>query len=684
MCNCEGTMDIDAQLLSDALNIDTELSVNKQLCRSQIEIFEKAVKQHDELIVACTQEAPMFLETTDTIDGKKANLSFTNIRERAGWTSCKNKKNKTAKMAALISEAAIEIPQTPSVTMKSVGELVIIGDGDIALQAGENIKDRLNVTIILSGKEDVLPPRIMDFPIFSGEIESLNGHLGSFQLKINNYSPATPASRDKLLFNESDNVGSLSCDLVLDLSDADPLLRGHTRRDGYIKPITKNIGAINEALIKLSNFVGEFEKPKYIDFEANLCAHSRSEISGCNRCLDNCPIGAITSKGDTVEIDPYTCAGCGICSAVCPTGAAKYSVPAENSLITRIHTVLSSYLLARGQSPTILFHDTSWGVEMISMLARNFDGLPSHILPLAVNSPSQLGLDHIFSAAAFGASEIIYLFSKDKSDEKNALEEQRQIANLVLEELGYGKERVRFFDDADPEKLQKIMWELEERSGLPAGDFLPMGRKRSIMSLALKHLHKYSPRPVDLIELPQGSPFGGVKINSDGCTLCLSCVGACPTGALKANNDKPQLSFSETACVQCGLCKNTCPESVISLQPRLSFLAEANNAIILKEELPFECVECGKPFGTTSTIERMIKKLENHPMFNDEDAINRLKMCDDCRIISMTKQTDNPMAIGIVPKPRTTDDYLREREELRRNAEKDMLDKGLLPPKNED
>ena len=37
------------------------------------------------------------------------------------------------------------------------------------------------------------------------------------------------------------------------------------------------------------------------------------------------------------------------------------------------------------------------------------------------------------------------------------------------------------------------------------------------------------------------------------------------------------------------------------------------------------------------------------------------------------------LAAGIVPKPRTTDDYLREREELRRHAAKDMAEKGLLP-----
>ena len=43
------------------------------------------------------------------------------------------------------------------------------------------------------------------------------------------------------------------------------------------------------------------------------------------------------------------------------------------------------------------------------------------------------------------------------------------------------------------------------------------------------------------------------------CTLCLSCVSACPEGALADNPDKPQLRFIEKNCVQCGLCATHLP-----------------------------------------------------------------------------------------------------------------------------
>ena len=148
---------------------------------------------------------------------------------------------------------------------------------------------------------------------------------------------------------------------------------------------------------------------------------------------------------------------------------------------------------------------------------------------------------------------------------------------------------------------------------------------------------------------------------------------------MKDNPDRPELSFAEAQCVQCGLCRNTCPESVISLEPRLSFKEAALAHQIIKEEEPFKCIRCNKEFGTKSTIERMVAKLEGHPMFGDAGGTDRLKMCEDCRVIAIATDDEQPMAMGSVPVTRTTDDYLREREELREQAKADMEAKHLKP-----
>ena len=72
--------------------------------------------------------------------------------------------------------------------------------------------------------------------------------------------------------------------------------------------------AVERAITAAADLVGTFDKTKFVTFHADLCAHSRSRITGCTRCLEVCPTGAIASAGDTVAIDPYICAGCGNCA----------------------------------------------------------------------------------------------------------------------------------------------------------------------------------------------------------------------------------------------------------------------------------------------------------------------------------------------------------------------------------
>ena len=163
---------------------------------------------------------------------------------------------------------------------------------------------------------------------------------------------------------------------MLDLRGETPLVRAPDKRDGYFNPDPRDPAAVARTLFDIVDMVGDFEKPRYVEYEQAICAHSRNGIVACSRCLDNCPTGAITPNGDGVLVDPYVCAGCGNCATVCPTGAVRYRMPESESLLARMRTLLRAYDAVRGRRPVLLFHDGKYGEDMISAIARHYDGLP--------------------------------------------------------------------------------------------------------------------------------------------------------------------------------------------------------------------------------------------------------------------------------------------------------------------
>jgi len=238
------------------------------------------------------------------------------------------------------------------------------------------------------------------------------------------------------------------------------------------------------------------------------------------------------------------------------------------------------------------------------------------------------------------------------------------LAEPILAGLGFSGPRIAAIETDDPDALGD---HLRAIAAAPAASqpssYLPVGRKREVTRVLLRELHRIAPAPVDVLALPDGAPFGAVNVNIEGCTLCLSCVSACPTGALSDDPDRPALRFAEDACVQCGLCKATCPEKVISLVPQLDFRAATARTRTVKEEEPALCVRCSKPFGVKSSVDRVAAKLEGrHWMYtNAGKRLDVLKMCADCRVIVMSEEKFDPFGVPERPKPRTTEDYLRER-----------------------
>jgi len=635
----------------------------RQFCRAELNKFRKAAADAEAIVVACTQEAPLFREVASEIEGS-APLSFVNIRETGGWSEDAAKAG--PKMAALIAAGAEPAPDIPFVPMTSEGITLIYGRNEQAIEAANLLKDQLDVTVLIPPDAKLAPSRVTEFPVVKGVVRAAKGYLGAFEITVDDYAAPNPSSRAEFEFGHGRNGATSRCDIFIDLSGDPSLFPAGDLRDGYLRADPGDPATVLRAVLKARDLTGTFDKPRYITFSEELCAHSRSRIVGCRRCLDLCPTGAIAPAGDHVAIDAHICAGCGQCAAACPTGAASYALPPSDTLLRKLRVLLGTYREAGGKQGVVMFHDAEHGLALIEALARHGNGLPANVLPVEVNEITQVGLEAVAAAHAYGASAVRLLTRAKARHDIAGLKKTIELAQPILTELGFAGARVEAIETDDPDELDEALRGIGSLDPtLKPATFVPTGNKREVMRLALRELHAAAPSPIDIVPLPEGAPFGTIEVRVEGCTLCLSCVSACPTGALSDDPERPVLRFAEDACVQCGLCKATCPEKVISLKSQIDFRAATALARVIKQEDPAECIRCGKPFGVKSSVERVVAKLEGkHWMYKDsKKRLDVIRMCEDCRVVVMAEEQFDPFGAPKRPPVRTTEDYLREREQ---------------------
>ncbi len=521
--------------------------------------------------------------------------------------------NLNARKAAVAAMQACAVKPTSLITYQAQGQVAVIAEAEHLAALG-TFADPLTLTRILVAKvADGLSNNQFDMQYETAEELVVEGYLGNF-----NIHSRLDTSRQ-----------AVKADIVVNMTTVSYFSQ-QLLPAGYLKisPGGEDFAQLNEQLLDM---VGVFEKPRYFQHDASLCAHSSNGRTVCTQCIDACPASAISSLNLMIEVNPYLCQGGGSCATVCPSGAMQYVYPSLQDNGNRIRKMLQVYAEQGGDNPVLLLHVEDAHSER---LLQQFDNL----LPLELEELASAGAELWLSALAYGATQVVLLLNDEvPALSLQKLQQQLEWCQSVLHGLGINPAAISLLHARGELTL------IPREDNTPAAEVVMPQNKRSAFFQALDHLYKYAAKTREIVELTAEAPFGQAIIDESRCTLCMACVGACPGRALQdgSNRAMPEIFFIESQCIQCGTCTQTCPEDAIAISPRLLLDREKRNqSRVLNQDTPFACISCGKPFAPTSVIHKMTHALNGHYMFGTPRAKNRLKMCDSCRVADIVQDPD--------------------------------------------
>ncbi len=493
---------------------------------------------------------------------------------------------------AAAAEAAKRVPvvSPETVTFTSRGTVLVTGKADRALSVLGRLSAPLRVVAFIPGAPDdaAVGPNLR---VVAAPITSLSGHLGYFS------ATSVPLKGELVDAGRFGWNEDRRFDLVLDLNEP-PLLAHEVQPLGYYAP--RDEAELRVAIESIRAQPGASHKPRYFGYEPERCTHGAASVTGCTRCLDACPAGAIVSAGAKVKFDPFLCQGCGTCTAVCPDGAVRYAYPPAATTLETVRVMLEAWRAAGASAPRLV--------------VVSAEGAPSSATQSLLARPTCCRIRFMRwppSGSRHGSRPWLGALPKSCSSpvrhtpqaSLHALRDEIAMAHAVLAELGEPPSRIVLIEGA-----QTLSPAPPTSIGTIAGP-LTAESKRSTLYAALDHLAQ-SKTPSNVpVRLPERSSIGAVAVSKERCTLCFACVNLCPTYALSNGSDAlPELRFTESRCVQCGLCERGCPEHAIQLIPQITLAREVREeSRVLFADEPFKCIRCGTPFISRRTLMRSME-----------------------------------------------------------------------------
>ncbi len=315
-----------------------------------------------------------------------------------------------------------------------------------------------------------------------------------------------------------------------------------------------------------------------IGIKPSLCTRIKHKNSPCVACHINCPTDAISvgSVGTTINLNHQKCTGCGICINVCPTE--------------------TYYLRHNGYK------------ELIDNCCRAIksDG----VLTVACNQVEDNSISNVAFIECIGIFNIVdllllYLKGARKIVFKHGsctLCDSKKGTDILNKEIDLLKELSNIFEYLDGliihhnntdiiidyPKSFPIIRPVEKPKENPTVDRRGLFSffTKNLKDTALKSASIMTPQKLDKkttisfeqyvpekrrmfidvimqlgnilsLEVATGRLFNSIKIDDD-CIFCGMCVKFCNTGALAINDEKSEITFNPSKCVNCKLCEKSC------------------------------------------------------------------------------------------------------------------------------
>ena len=345
-------------------------------------------------------------------------------------------------------------------------------------------------------------------------------------------------------------------------------------------------------------------RPNQID--STHCLNNKHCDAACSRCMDVCPVDAITVEGEDVSVDLEACVGCGLCLHTCPAEVFHTSRWRERTPLTNIDEISATHVeFFCKQHPHVGSGRQDLGsIRVPTCLAAMSPGI---WFELGLKKTIIVRLDTCESCPLY---QVVC-----------HIEETIKTANAWLMDCGH-KTRItcQYTPDEYPATVERRVTQADHVHMSRRGFFRSLFSKPEQPTRATVGEDFDGAIPWDGAESPKQQPrlpswmanaahayaensqagteplsiWPAICISAN-CKNCNACTKYCPTGALKSSFSAQSytITFNPGQCVDCRICWASCPVGSITRSQGATQDPFHRRPVLQHEAHP--CIYCGQP-----------------------------------------------------------------------------------------